>query len=79
VITTGPYRYVRHPGYSAGSLLFLSGGLVLGSWLGALFGLILVLPILLRTVREDRILREQLQGYAAYAEKVRYRLVPGVW
>jgi protein-S-isoprenylcysteine O-methyltransferase Ste14 len=79
VITTGPYRYLRHPGYAAGSLLFFTGGLVLGSWLGALFGLIMVLPILVRTVREDRILREQLEGYRAYAEKVRYCLVPGVW
>jgi protein-S-isoprenylcysteine O-methyltransferase Ste14 len=79
VITTGPYRYLRHPGYAAGTLLFFSGAVVLGSWLGILIGLSMIPPILVRTIREDRILREQLEGYAAYAEKVRYRLLPGVW
>jgi protein-S-isoprenylcysteine O-methyltransferase Ste14 len=44
-----------------------------------LIGVLLVVPILIRTAREDRILREQLEGYAAYAEKVRYRIFPGVW
>jgi len=79
VITTGPYRYLRHPGYAACPFLFIGGGLVLGSWLAALIGLIMVLPILRRTAEEDRILREQLDGYAAYAQEVRYRLFPGVW
>lgn len=79
VITTGPYRYLRHPGYASCPFLFIGGGLVLGSWLAALIGLIMFLPILLRTAREDRILLEQLEGYAAYAKEVRYRLLPGVW
>jgi len=79
VITTGPYRYVRHPGYAASPFVFIGGGLALGSWLAALIGLILVLPIFRRTVMEDHILHEQLEGYAAYAQKVRYRLIPGVW
>ena len=79
VISSGPYRYIRHPGYAAGSLLLLSSGLVLGSWLAGLIGLVIILPVLVRTAREDRILHEQLEGYAAYAEKVRYRLIPGVW
>ncbi len=79
VITTGPYRYLRHPGYAACPFLFIGGGLVLGSWLAALIGLFMVLPILRRTAQEDRILREQLEGYAAYAKEVRYRLLPGVW
>ncbi len=79
VITSGPYRYLRHPGYAACLFLFAGGGLVLGSWLAALIGLVLYLPMLHRTAQEDRVLREQLEGYAAYAEKVRYRLFPGVW
>jgi protein-S-isoprenylcysteine O-methyltransferase Ste14 len=79
VITSGPYRYLRHPAYAACLFLFAGGGLVLGSGLAALIGLLLYLPMLRRTAREDRILREQLEGYAAYAEKVRYRLLPGVW
>jgi protein-S-isoprenylcysteine O-methyltransferase Ste14 len=79
VITTGPYRYLRHPGYASSPLLFIGGGLVLGSWLAALIGLFMVLPIVRRTAVEDRLLHEQLEGYAAYAKKVRYRLFPGVW
>jgi protein-S-isoprenylcysteine O-methyltransferase Ste14 len=79
VITTGPYRYVRHPGYAACPFILAGGGLALGSWLAALIGLLLFLPILRRTVQEDRLLREQLEGYDEYARKVRYRLVPGVW
>jgi protein-S-isoprenylcysteine O-methyltransferase Ste14 len=79
VITGGPYRCLRHPAYAACLFLFAGGGLVLGSWLSALIGVLLVVPILIRTAREDRILREQLEGYAAYAEKVRYRVLPGVW
>jgi protein-S-isoprenylcysteine O-methyltransferase Ste14 len=79
VIKTGPYRYVRHPGYASCPFLFIGGGLVLGSWLATLIGLFIVLPIVRRTVREDRILREQLEGYSAYAQAVRYRYFPGVW
>jgi protein-S-isoprenylcysteine O-methyltransferase Ste14 len=79
VITSGPYRYLRHPGYAACPFVFAGGGLVLGSWLAALIGLVMCLPIWHRTAWEDRILHEQLEGYAAYAQKVRYRLFPGVW
>jgi protein-S-isoprenylcysteine O-methyltransferase Ste14 len=79
VIASGPYRFVRHPAYAVGPFLVVGTGLALGSWLAALIGLILVIPILRRTAEEDRILREQLEGYAAYAQKVRYRLFPGVW
>jgi protein-S-isoprenylcysteine O-methyltransferase Ste14 len=79
VITNGPYRYVRHPGYAASVFLLVGGGLVLGSWIAALIGLLMFVGILRRTVEEDRILREQLDGYTAYAQKVRYRLIPGVW
>jgi protein-S-isoprenylcysteine O-methyltransferase Ste14 len=79
LIASGPYRYVRHPAYAVCVILFAGGGLALGSWLAALIGLVLTIPILRRTALEDQTLREQLEGYAAYAEKVRYRLIPGVW
>ena len=79
VITSGPYRFVRHPGYAAFPVILTGGGLALGSWLAAFIGLIMFLPILVRTVREDRFLQERLEGYGAYAQKVRYRLLPGVW
>jgi protein-S-isoprenylcysteine O-methyltransferase Ste14 len=57
----------------------VGGGPALGSWLAALIGLLLVLPLLRRATWEDRVLREQLEGYAAYARQVRYRMFPGVW
>ncbi len=79
MITTGPYRYLRHPGYAASPFLFIGGGLALGSWSAALIGLFIFLPILVRTVREDRFLHEHLEGYTEYAKKVRYRLFPGLW
>jgi protein-S-isoprenylcysteine O-methyltransferase Ste14 len=79
VIDTGPYAVVRHPGYAAGYLLFVGMPLALGSvW--ALVPVFLLCPLLvLRTVWEDRMLREGLAGYQEYAQRVRYRLVPGVW
>lgn len=79
VITSGPYRFVRHPAYAAAPFLFIGTGLALGSWLAALIGVVLILPLLRRTAHEDRVLHEQLEGYAAYAHKVRYRLFPGIW
>jgi protein-S-isoprenylcysteine O-methyltransferase Ste14 len=79
VIDSGPYAVVRHPGYAAGYLLFVGMPLALGSvW--ALVPVILLCPLLvLRTVWEDRMLRGGLAGYRQYAQRVRYRLVPGVW
>ena len=79
LVTGGPYRWVRHPAYAAFPFVFVGGGLALGSWLAALVGLLMVLPLLRRTALEDRVLRERLEGYAAYAQRVRYRLLPGVW
>jgi protein-S-isoprenylcysteine O-methyltransferase Ste14 len=79
VITRGPYRFVRHPAYAVCPLLMIGSGLALGSWLATLIGLLMVPAILHRTVLEDRILREELPGYAEYAKRVRYQLFPGVW
>lgn len=79
LVTGGPYRFVRHPAYAVSPFLFIGAGLALGSWLAALLGLLMFVPILRRAAQEDRVLREQLPGYADYARTVRYRLVPGVW
>ena len=79
LVTSGPYRFVRHPAYAAFPFLMVGSGVALGSWLAALIGLLLVLPVLRRAALEDRVLREQLQGYAAYAQQVRYRMFPGMW
>jgi protein-S-isoprenylcysteine O-methyltransferase Ste14 len=79
VITTGPYRYVRHPMY-AGMIFYLScAPLLLGSWWGLLWGCGLLGLFAIRVLIEERTLRKELQGYNEYATRVRYRLVPGVW
>ncbi len=79
VVTTGPYRYVRHPMYACSLLFFPATALLLGSWLGLLFSLVLIATIILRTALEDRFLRSGLAGYTEYAETVKYRLIPHVW
>jgi protein-S-isoprenylcysteine O-methyltransferase Ste14 len=79
VVTDGPYRYVRHPGY-AGSILFtIATPLVLGSlWAFIPCGLAAALFVV-RTALEDRTLQEELDGYKEYAQQTRYRLLPGIW
>ena len=80
VITTGPYAYVRHPGYLAGILIIVASGIGLGSWLAAALLVIFSLPFLLyRAVTEDRVLQSELAGYRDYASRVRWRIVPGLW
>jgi protein-S-isoprenylcysteine O-methyltransferase Ste14 len=80
VIATGPYAYIRHPGYLAGGLIMLASGLALDSWLATVFLAVCTLPFLIRrVVTEDRVLRAQLPGYEAYAGRVHWRLVPGIW
>ncbi|MBR1899044.1 MAG: isoprenylcysteine carboxylmethyltransferase family protein [Oscillospiraceae bacterium] len=79
VINTGLYGIVRHPMYSATLLLFLSMGLVLGSPVSFVI-LLLYIPIIVRRIRnEEAVLTEGLDGYAAYCQKVRYRLIPLIW
>lgn len=80
VISTGPYAYVRHPGYLAGIVVMLTSGLALDSWLATAVLLAPSVPFLMyRVVTEDRVLHEELAGYGDYAARVRWRLLPGVW
>ena len=79
VVTTGPYAVVRHPMYAAFALFACGTALLLGSWWGLLGGLVMLAMLAWRSVREERVLRDELPGYAAYLERVRWRLVPGVW
>ncbi len=79
VATGGPYRLVRHPAYAGAILLGVSLGVLLGSWWALLPGLLDSLLMLLRTYLEDRDLQQELPGYAEYARRVRYRLLPGIW
>ncbi|MCA9636847.1 MAG: isoprenylcysteine carboxylmethyltransferase family protein [Myxococcales bacterium] len=75
----GPYRLVRHPGY-AGNLLALVGiPLTLDSGWAFVGSAIALAVALLRTALEDRTLQAELPGYRAYADRVRYRLIPGLW
>lgn len=79
VISTGLYGAVRHPMYSGALLMATCVPLALGSYRGLLL-LILVVPLLAwRLLDEERVLRRGLAGYAAYCQRVRYRLVPGLW
>jgi protein-S-isoprenylcysteine O-methyltransferase Ste14 len=79
VITTGPYRYVRHPMYAGMIFYLFCAPLLFGSWWGLLGGCVLLGLFVIRIMIEERTLREKLQGYNEYAKRVRYRLVPLVW
>ncbi len=79
VVAIGPYRYVRHPMY-VGTIFFgVSIPLFLGSWWTFVPCGLIVVIFIIRTALEDKMLREELPGYAEYAQRVRYRLLPGVW
>jgi protein-S-isoprenylcysteine O-methyltransferase Ste14 len=79
LVTSGPYRFVRHPGYVGAILASACGGVALGSWWSLVPMVPFAVLFLRRTALEDRMLRADLEGYAGYAERVRYRLVPGLW
>lgn len=79
VIDTGPYAFVRHPGYVGFFGWCLSAPLLLGSWWAFVPAILSVAGLVIRTALEDRTLRQELEGYAAYSERVRYRLLPGIW
>jgi protein-S-isoprenylcysteine O-methyltransferase Ste14 len=79
VVTTGPYAYVRHPMYGGALLSMLGTPLLLGSWWGLAAGAVITVLIGMRAVFEEETLKAELEGYAEYAARVRYRLVPLVW
>jgi protein-S-isoprenylcysteine O-methyltransferase Ste14 len=79
VIDTGPYSVVRHPMYAGGLVLVAGIPLALGSVVGLVTFPPFAAVIAWRLLNEERFLAEYLAGYAAYREKVRHRLVPGVW
>jgi protein-S-isoprenylcysteine O-methyltransferase Ste14 len=79
VISTGPYALVRHPMYASALVYLVGMPLLLGSWWGLAALPFLAAGLSTRIVGEERALREGLAGYADYAAKVRYRLIPFVW
>ena len=79
VVSSGPYAFVRHPMYSGVMLFFFGVPLLLGSWWGVAIAPLFAVMFAIRTRIEERALIADLPGYADYAARVRYRLVPGVW
>jgi protein-S-isoprenylcysteine O-methyltransferase Ste14 len=79
VVSEGPYAVVRHPMYGGAVMLIVATPLLLGSWWGLAMSPILVLLLAIRAVMEERTLTRELEGYADYARRVRYRFVPRIW
>jgi protein-S-isoprenylcysteine O-methyltransferase Ste14 len=79
VVSTGPYRYVRHPMYASTLLFFPGSALLLGSWWGLMFCTVLLGLLVWRIPLEERMLENGLDGYNEYERDVRYRLIPHVW
>jgi protein-S-isoprenylcysteine O-methyltransferase Ste14 len=79
VVEKGPYRWVRHPGYAGSLLTYPVIPLLLDSMWAFIPAFTTIFIIILRTKLEDQALQEKLEGYREYAQRVRYRLIPGVW
>jgi len=79
VCTKGPYKYVRHPMYVGVILIIVCFPFSLGSLYALIPAFVIVILFFIRTALEDKTLQEELSGYKEYAQKVRYRLIPGIW
>lgn len=79
VVSSGPYGWVRHPGYAGALLTYLFTPLFLDSRWAFLPAAVIMVALVIRTDLEDRALQDELEGYREYAGRVRYRLLPGVW
>jgi protein-S-isoprenylcysteine O-methyltransferase Ste14 len=79
VVATGIYGVIRHPMYAGNVLVNVGLGLWLGSYVAALFATIPLTLLIIRILLEERFLRRELSAYDAYAARVPYRLLPGVW
>lgn len=79
VISTGPYKWVRHPMYFGVLFMMLATPLALGSYVGVPFFALIVPILVVRLLNEEKVLRQELSGYQAYCETTRFRLVPYVW
>jgi len=79
VISTGPYAFVRHPGYTGILVGVISGGVAMGSWWSVVALVPAIAFLVWRTGMEDRFLRENLEGYSDYTRRVRSKLLPGLW
>jgi protein-S-isoprenylcysteine O-methyltransferase Ste14 len=79
VVSTGVYGFVRYPMYLGAIFMFVGTPMLLGSKYGILIGAIISLLLVARIIGEEKMLIEELEGYADYKKKVRYRLIPFVW
>jgi protein-S-isoprenylcysteine O-methyltransferase Ste14 len=79
VASDGPYRYVRHPGYVGYIVFSVAMPLILGSLWALIPVVVTAYLLIVRTALEDSTLQEELKGYKEYAQRVRYRLLPGIW
>ncbi len=79
VCSSGPYRFIRHPGYLSMIVTSIATPLFLGSWYGLYPAAAAVLAVLFRTSLEDRTLQKELPGYAEFSTQTRYRLIPMIW
>jgi len=79
VCDTGPYKYVRHPTYSAAILGFIIIPFILGSLLSLIPNILMSILFIIRTQLEDKTLQKELDGYKEYIKKTKYKLIPGIW
>jgi len=79
VISSGPYKMVRHPAYLGAILFELAVPILLASWWALIPSLLDVVLLIVRTALEDRTLQQELEGYSEYALRVPHRLLPGLW
>jgi protein-S-isoprenylcysteine O-methyltransferase Ste14 len=79
VVSSGPYRWIRHPGYAGALLTYLATPVFLDSSWAFLPTVFTMILFVIRSALEDRFLHDELEGYRDYAKRVRYRLLPGVW
>jgi protein-S-isoprenylcysteine O-methyltransferase Ste14 len=79
VVQDGPYRFMRHPGYTGGLVAYLAVPVMLGALWALIPAVFLILVLIIRTSMEDKTLQEELPGYSEYAKRTRYRIIPGIW
>jgi protein-S-isoprenylcysteine O-methyltransferase Ste14 len=79
VVSSGPYAHIRHPIYAALTAVSIGFALVTANWLFIGFGALSVTMSIGRIPREEKMMWEGVPGYADYAAKVRFRLLPGIW
>ena len=79
VATSGPYKYIRHPGYVGFIVMVLATPLSLGTLYALLMSGITIILLIIRTSLEDKTLKNELEGYLEYSNKVKYKLIPFIW